>query len=64
MNYNIYAKTNEHPRTINTYQNARTYYTKYQAQSKDELLQIVNELKSKNIIIQEICTNLGTRIYL
>ena len=63
-NYNIYIKSNEHPRTINTPMMGRTYYTKITVQGKEELVKTVNELRAKGEVIREIATDLGTRIWL
>ena len=61
--FRIYAKTNEHPRTINTYANSRTYYTIIKVYGVKELQDKINELKNTNVRISEICTGYGTRIY-
>ena len=64
-NYRIYIKSNEHPRTINTPMMGRTYYSVIEVTGKrNDLVAKVNELKANGAIITEICTNLGTRIYL
>lgn len=62
--YNIYIKSNEHPRTINTPRNGRTYYTKFQVQGRDALIAKVIELRTNGEIVNDIRTNLGTRIWL
>ena len=62
--YNIYIKSNEHPRTINTPRMGRTYYTKVVVKGMDALKAKVAELKANGEVINEIRTNLGTYIYL
>lgn len=62
--YNIYIKSNEHPRTINTPNNARTYFTKIKVQGREALEQKVQELRNNGEVVTDIRTNLGTRIWL
>lgn len=61
-NYNIYIRSNEHPRTINSFTNSRCYFTKITVKGKDALKTKVAELKAKGEHISEICTDLGARI--
>ena len=61
--YNIYIRSNEHPRTINSYANSRCYYTKIVVHGKEELTAKVAELRANGEIVIEITTNLGTRIW-
>ena len=63
-NYNIFIRSNKHPRTINTPRNGRTYYTKIIVQGMDALMSKVEELRASGECITEICTDLGTRIWL
>lgn len=63
-NYNIYVRSNKHPRTINTPMMGRTYYERITVQGKDALLAKVAELKEQGAIINEIRTDMGTRIWL
>lgn len=64
-NYTIYIKSNKHPRTINTPQNARCYWDKVVVQgTEDDLKKKVEELREKGEYITEICTGLGKRIYM
>ena len=60
--YNIYIKSNEHPRTINTPMMGRTYYTKIKVVGMDMLKSKVEELRSEGIVIREVLTNLGTYV--
>lgn len=62
-NYNIYITSNEHPRTNNTPQNGRTYYTKITVVGKEALVAKVQELREAGEFITEIATDLGTRLY-
>jgi hypothetical protein len=62
--YFIFIRSNEHPRTINTYQNQRCYYSKIEVFGKDALKEKVAELKAKGEIITDIRTELGARIWL
>lgn len=62
-NYNIYIKSNEHPRTINTPAMGRTYFTKIAVTGRDALNAKVAELRANGEIILDIRTNLGTRIW-
>ena len=61
-NYNIYIRSNEHPRTINTPMNGRTNYTKITVQGKEALRNKVLELVRDGVIINEIRTDLGTYV--
>lgn len=61
--YHIYVRSNEHPRTINTPANGRTYYTKVVAEGRADLEAKVKDLRSKGEHISEIATTLGKRIY-
>ena len=63
-NYNIFISSNEHPRTINTPRNGRTYYSAIRVQGRQALNEKVAELRSAGEHILEIATDLGTRIYL
>lgn len=61
--YFIFIRSNEHPRTINTPANGRTYYSRIDfIGTKEELKTKVAQLKANGEIISEICTPLGTRI--
>lgn len=64
-NYRIFIKSNNHPKTINTPNNARLYWNKIEVNgTRQELIEKVNELKNNGTAISQICTNLGKRIYL
>ena len=63
-NYIIFIRSNEHPRTINTPRNGRTYYTAIRVQGKQALIEKAAELQNAGECILEISTDLGTRIYL
>ena len=62
--YNIYIRSNEHPRTINSYRNERCYYTRIVVHGMEELKSKVAELRAKGERIIEVTTKLGTRIYI
>lgn len=63
--YLIFIRSNEHPRTINTPANGRTYYSRIDfIGTKEELKTKIAQLKANGEIISEICTPLGTRIWL
>ena len=62
-NYNIYIRSNEHPRTINTPMMGRTYYTKIVVKGWEALEAKVAELLKAGESISEIATDLGTRYY-
>lgn len=62
--YRIYIRSDEHPRTINSYQNSRCYYSLIVVRGKDALINKVAELRANGEIITDIRTNLGARIYL
>ena len=61
--YRIYIRSNEHPRTINTPANGRTYYTLITVEGKENLLSKVAELRANGEFVTDIRTNLGTRIF-
>lgn len=61
-NYNIFIKSNEHPRTINTPCNGRINYTKIVVKGETALLEKVKELIAQGQIIREIRTDLGTYV--
>jgi hypothetical protein len=63
-NYNIFVKSNNHARNINTPMMGRTYYTKITVQGKEALTAKVAELRNAGEHISEISTDLGTRIYM
>lgn len=63
MNYNIYIRSNEHPRTINTPMMGRTYYTKIVVKGWAALEAKVAELLDAGESISEVTTDLGTRYY-
>ena len=62
-NYNIYIKSNEHPRTINTPMMGRTYYTKITVKGWEAMTAKVAELLTAGEKITEISTDLGKRFY-
>lgn len=64
MAYTIFVRSNEHARTINHFRNARTYYTAIRVNGKAELAAKVSELRAAGEIVSEICTDLGTRIWM
>lgn len=63
-NYHIYIATNEHYWTPNCYANNRTNYTEITVIGKSALIATVAELRNNGEHISEICTDLGTRIYI
>lgn len=50
-NYRIIIKSNEHPRTINTFRNARTNFSVIGLDTKAEFIEKLNELIKNNEII-------------
>jgi hypothetical protein len=62
--YFIFIHSNEHPRTINSYQNQRCYYSRIDVLGKDALKEKVAELRAKGEIITDIRTELGLRIWM
>ena len=62
--YFIFIRSDEHPRTINTYQNQRCYYSKFEVLGRDALIEKVAELRAKGEIITEITTELGLRMWI
>ena len=62
-NYNIFIKSNEHPRTINTPTMGRTYYTNITVKGWDAMVAKVAELLTAGETINEISTDLGKRFY-
>lgn len=62
--YFIFIRSNEHPRTINTPANGRTYYSRIDVIGKDALKEKVAELRAKGEIITDIRTELGLRIWM
>lgn len=62
--YLIFIRSNEHPRTINSYQNQRCYYSKITVVGKKALEEKVAELRAKGEIINDIRTELGTKIWM
>lgn len=61
-NYNIYIRSNEHPRTINTPMMGRTNFTCYTVKGWDALEAKVAELIKAGKHITEVCTDLGTPV--
>lgn len=62
--YNIYIDSDEHPWTINTPRCARTNYTCFEVYGMDALKAKVAELRKAGEHINDIRTDLGTRIWL
>lgn len=62
--YTIYIRSNKHPRTINTPTNGRVYYEAIRVNGREALTEKVAQLREDGEFISEICTNLGTRIYM
>lgn len=62
--YFIFIRSNEHPRTINSYQNQRCYYSRIDVLGKEALKEKVAELRAKGEIITDIRTELGLRIWM
>ena len=62
-NYNIYIKSNEHPRTINTPMMARTYYTKISVQGLEALQAKCEELVKNGETINEIRIERGPKLF-
>ena len=62
-NYNIYIKSNENPRTINTPTNARTYFTKIVVQGLEALQTKCEELVKNGKIITDIRSEMGTKFF-
>jgi hypothetical protein len=54
--YHIYIHSNEHPRTINTPRNGRTYYTCFECATKEAVLAKVGELAEQGITPYEMRT--------
>lgn len=54
--YRIYIHSNEHPRTINTPRNGRTYYTCFECATKADVLAKVIELAEQGITPYEMRT--------
>lgn len=64
ITYNIYIRSNEHPRTINSFANSRCWYTRIPAYGREDLVNKVAELRESGANILEITTPLGKKIYL
>lgn len=62
--YFIFIRSNEHPRTINSYKNQRCYYSRIDVIGRKTLEEKVAELRAKGEIITDIRTELGLRIWL
>lgn len=62
--YTIFINSDEHPRTINTPANGRTYYSKLTVYGIDELTAKVAELRNAGKVVNDIRTDLGTRIWM
>jgi hypothetical protein len=62
--YLIFIRSSEHPRTINSYQNQRCYYSKIAVVGKKALEEKVAELRAKGENINDIRTELGTKIWM
>ena len=58
----VFVKSDNHPRTINTPANGRTYYDVIVVNRLDLETKLA-ELRAKGNIVQEIRTPLGTRIW-
>ena len=61
-NYNIYVRSAEHARTINTPANGRTNYTCHTVKGWDALEAKVAELVKAGSYITEVRTDLGTLV--
>ena len=62
--FNIFIRSNEHPRTINTPKMGRTYYTCIRVQGVETLRETVNELRENGEHISEIRTDMGGYVWL
>ena len=62
--YTIYLRSEEHPRTINTPPNGRTYYSIFKTQTYAETAAKVAELRASGEIVTEIRTPNYGRIWL
>ena len=62
--YIIFIRSNKHPRTINTPMMGRINYTAIRIDGREAMEQKATELVEQGEHISEICTLLGTRIYL
>lgn len=62
--FRIYVKSNNHPRTINTPAMGRTYYDVIVVDTRAAMEAKVNELRANGEIVNDIRTNVGTRIWL
>lgn len=54
--YHIYIHSNEHPRTINTPRNGRTYFTCFECKTEEEVIAKVAELAEQGITPYEMRT--------
>lgn len=62
--YRVYIDSDEHPRTINTPKCARTNYTCFEVFGMDALKRKVAELRERGEHVNDIRTELGTRIWM
>lgn len=62
--YNIYIRSNEHPRRASTPMMARTRYTRFRVLGMEALQAKVEELRNAGEDITEIRTDLGGYVWL
>ena len=61
--YFIFIRSSEHPRTINTPRNGRTWYTKFEVFGREALAAKVAELREAGEFITDIRTAMGHEVY-
>lgn len=61
--YRIYIRSNEHPRTINTPKMARTYFSCFEVEGKDNAIAKAKALTAMGEKVLEISTPFGNKIY-
>ena len=61
--YTIFVRSNEHLRTISTPMMGRTNYTAIKVRGKADLIAKVDELRANGVIVSDIRTSLGTRVW-
>lgn len=59
--YRVFIRSEEHPRTINTFDNQRTYYTANNVKGEN-LMNYIEECVNNNIVISEIFLGINTKI--
>lgn len=62
-NYMIFIRSNEHPRTINSFRNSRCFYTMFEVRGIEACKAKVAELRANGEKVTSIRTNNGSYVW-